>query len=404
MTAAANSVAGQRDPLSVAEATAEISIAAEALERALAAGDLKEFYRVFRATRLPFLCGEYKDDAGRLFAACFAIVHRLGSVSPGVALAVENHYYVTSAIATFPTHGDTGLDRRREAVLGSIVNRRLLVANTNSKVHAPRVGEIGTKARREGHGFYVNGTAVYTSLASEADLLVLMTELEGAGLAVFSIVPMQGNPGLEIGPYLFPTAMIDSDTRRIAFHDLLLPESALIATAHEGLAPYLFGFEMAWHQVLIPALYLGAAARAIEEVRIFLTSTQGRDGKPLATLDGMIVDTGRLVLDYRAAMLTVEKAGEALAGVTRLPRDAGLLDRAIRLAGAAKYAGTRTAEAIVTLARRIVGARSFAGTCPLERLSQEVMFGALGPEVSAVLERRAGKEALEAHSFLEAAQ
>jgi alkylation response protein AidB-like acyl-CoA dehydrogenase len=383
---------------------AELAAAAEALEQSLAAGSLSHFYKVFRSTSLPFLCGEYKDDAGRLFPACFDVVHRLGSISPAAGLAVENHYYVTSAIATFPTHGDALLERKRAAILDAVVEGRLLVANTNSKVHTPRIGEIGTKARREGSGFQVSGTAVYTSLASEADLLVLMTELEGSGFAVFAIEPMQGNPAIEIGPYLFPAAMIDSDTRRITFHNLELPESALIATAEQGLARYLFPFEMAWHQVLIPALYLGAAAGAIEEARAFLTTARGRDGNPLAALDGMVTDMGRLAIEYRAAMCAVEKAGEALAGVRQLPRDAEQVDRALGLAGVAKYVGTRSAESIVTAARRIVGARAFGGGCALERISQEVMFASLGPEVSAVLERRAGKQALEAHSFLDVAR
>jgi alkylation response protein AidB-like acyl-CoA dehydrogenase len=380
----------------------EIGIVADALKHALNTKDLSHFYGVFRSTRLPFLCGECKNDAVQLFRACFEIVHRLGAISPAVALAVENHYYVSSAIATFPTEGDDALQEKREEVLERIVNGRLLVANTNSKVHTPRIGEIGTHARRKGSYFCINGTAVYTSLATEADMLVLLTELEGSEFAVFAITPMQGNPAIEIGPYLFPAAMIDSDTRRITFNSLLVPESTLIATAKEGLARYLFPFEMAWHQVLIPALYLGAAAAAIDEVREFLTTTRGRDEKRLAELDGMVVDVGRLVLQYRAAVSSVERAGQALGDVQRLPRDAAMVDRSVRLAGAAKYVGTRTAEAIVGGARRIVGARVFAGGCALERLSQEVMFGALGPEVSAVLERRAGKEALEAQSFLDA--
>lgn len=383
---------------------AEIALVAAALDEALARNDLSHFYRAFRATRLPFLCGELQDDAARLFPACFEVVHRLGAISPAVALAVENHYYVTSAIATFPTAADPQLHRRRGELLAAIVERRLLVANTNSKVHGATIGAIGTSARRDGDGFVLTGMAAYTSLATEADLLVLMTELEGAGPAVFAIEPMQGNPGIAIGPYLFPDAMLDSDTRRITFEDVRLPANALIAGGHDELAMLLFPFEMVWHQLLIPALYLGAAARAIEETRAFLAATKGRDGRPLAELDGMIVDVGRMSLEYRAARLGVEKAGDAIAGVRRLPHDAPLVERASLLASAAKYAGTRAAESIVTAARRIVGARTFAGGAVLERLSQEVVFASLGPEVSAVIERRYGRQALEAGSFLDIAR
>src|SRR5262249_42155755 len=147
----------------------------------------------------------------------------------------------------------------------------------------------------------------------------------------------------------------------------------------------LISFEMAWHQLLIPALYLGAAARAIEEARKFLYATLGRDNRPLAELDGMIIDVGRLAIDYSGACSAVWRAGDALGEVKDLPRDARLLERAVDLASTAKYIGTKCSEAIVTAARRIIGARSFTGGHPLERLSQEVMFATLGPEVNAVI-------------------
>jgi len=377
---------------------AEIDVAAEALVRALASKDLSEFYRVFRTTSLPFVGGEYVDDAGSLFAACFEIVHRLGSISPAVGLAVENHFYVTSAMATFPTNGNAQLDRRRRELLTQIFSGRRLVANTNSKVHTASLGQIGTSAKREGDGYRINGTASYTSLATEADLLVLLTELEGEGTALFSITPMQGNPAVEIGPYLFPNAMIDSDTRQITFHDLVLDADALIADAENELTILLLPFEMAWHQLLIAALYLGAAAGAIDDARAFLTSTRGRDGRPLAELDGMITSLGQLALQYSSARCVVEKVGDALADIEQLPKDAPLVDRAVNLASVAKYTGTSAAEAIVTTARRIVGARAFSGDWALERLSQEVMFASLGPEVTAVIERRYGKLILQAES------
>jgi alkylation response protein AidB-like acyl-CoA dehydrogenase len=377
----------------------ELATVAAALENALSAKDLSIFYRAFRATRLPFVCGEYRDNAGLLFPVCFNIVHRLGGISPAVALAVENHYYVTSAVATFPAASDPPLEASRQQLLEAVVSQRLLVANTNSKVHSGKVGELGTVARRDADGFRVNGTAAYTSLATEADLLVLLTEIEGEGFAVFVIPDLRVNACVEIGPYLFPSAMIDSDTRCITFRDLRLPSHALAANARSPIAGKLIPFEMAWHQLLIAALYLGAAARAIDEVRLFLRGTTGRDGRPLAELDGMIVDVGRLALEYQRARSLVEKCGEALHAVRELPRDVLQVEHAVNLASVAKYSGSRAAETIVTAARRIVGARTFAGGCALERLSYEVMFASLGPEVSAVIERRFGKQVLESASF-----
>ena len=371
-----------------------------ALETALISNDFTGFYRLFRSSDLPFMPAAYQTDATGLFRLCFELLHRLGGISPATALAIENHFYVTSAIATFPTANDPAMDRRRDALVDSICDQRMLVANTNSKVHGGKLGDIGTHARREEHGFRINGKAAYTSLATQGDLLVFLTEIRDEGYAFFAIANMQGNPAVEIGPYLFPSAMRDSDTRQIVFHDLVVPHESLLAGGKNQDVSQLVSFEMAWHQLLIPALYLGAAARAIEEVRKFLCATQGRDNRPLAELDGMIIDVGRLAIDYRGACSIVWQAGNALGEVKSLPRDAHLLEKAVDLAGTAKYIGTKCSEAVVTAARRIVGARSFAGGHPLERLSQEVMFATLGPEVSAVIERRAGRQVLQQRPFL----
>jgi alkylation response protein AidB-like acyl-CoA dehydrogenase len=205
---------------------------------------------------------------------------------------------------------------------------------------------------------------------------------------------------LEIGPLLFPHAMVDSDTRRVTFQDLLLAEEDLLISGKTEQMSQLIGFELIWHQLLIATLYLGAAARAIEEVRLFLRSVRTAGDRPLAELDGMVVDTGRLVLRYRTAWSMVERTAEAVAEVARSPLNPEALDSVMDSACVAKHTGTISAEEIVTSARRIIGARSFTGGHPLERLSQETPFGPLGPELNAGIERRLGRRALGETSFL----
>lgn len=373
---------------------------AQAVENALAQRDLSIFYREFRASDLPFLPCEHKDEPHRLFRLCYEVLHRLGGLSPAVALAVENHYYVTSAIATMPADGNADLETQRQNFLGLVQQQKLLVANTNSRVQADKLGSLGTRARREEDGFRISGSAAYMSLATEADLVVFVTLLEGEGIAFF-VAPLKESPDIEIGPYLFPNAMVDSDTRRVTFKDTALGPQSLLAAGRGAEVRALVRFELAWHQALIPALFLGAAARALEETRLFLRKVRTPEDAPLATLDGMVVDIGRLAIRYRTACALVRQAGETLAAVAMTPLSAETLTDAFDKANAAKYVGTLTAEEIVAAARRIVGARSFADGHPLERLSQEVVFGPLGGEVHALIERRYGQIALGENSFLD---
>lgn len=372
---------------------------AAALEAGLARNDLAEFYAVLRSTDLPFLAATHQEDAPGLARACCKVLHRLGGLSPAVALAVENHLYVTSALATFPTD-DPAFEARRQAWLRRMQDGRLLVANSNSSVHSNKLGSLGVIARREGDGFRVTGSAAYMSLASQGDLGVFLTLIEGEGPAIF-VTRLRDNPGIDIGPFLFPRTMLDSDTRRVTFRDLVISEDELLLSGMTEQMSQLNFFEMAWHQLLIPALYLGAAARAIEEVRLFLRSVRGHDDRPLAELDGMVVDTGRLVIRYRSAWALVQQTAARLGELAQKPLEKGSLGDLFELAGTAKHVGTICAEEVVIAARRIIGARSFTGgePHPIERLSQEIPFGVLGPEVNAGIERRIGKRALQDKPF-----
>jgi alkylation response protein AidB-like acyl-CoA dehydrogenase len=378
----------------------QLTLVATTLEEGLTRRDLSGFYDAFRSTELPFIGAANPMEAYGLFRACFDILHRLGGLSPAAALAIENHYYILSALVTFPTGEDVVLERRRRALLEHIVKNRLLVANTNATVHTSKLGTRGLHARREGRGFRVSGTADFTSLASQGDILVFIATLEGEGPAVF-YTPMRGNPSIELGPLLLPDSMLESDTRRLTIRDLALSEENLFLSGAGARMEHLLAFEHTWHQLLIPTLYLGAAARALEEARRFLRSTKGPDDHPLAELDGMIVDVGRLLIEYRSARCLALQAGQGLTSLTQTPVNAQTLEDVFDLAGASKLVGTRCAEEILGVARRIIGTRAFTGGHPIERLSRDIMFGPLGPKVNAAIERTYGQRVLGERSFLE---
>ena len=372
----------------------QLARAVAALEESLEKKDLSIFYRALRATDLPILGPVHNADPQGLHRICFNVLRRLGSISPAVGVAVYNHYAVTCSLSTFPVHDNPALEARRQSMVKSLIDGRLLVANTTSRIHTDKVGTFGTIAERVDNGFRVNGVAAYMSLATEGDLIFFFTQVRNEGYAIF-VAPLPNNPQIEIGPFLFPSAMVDSDTRRVTFHDAFIPEQDMLKVDES-----IGAFQVAWHQAMLAAPFLGAAARALEEARKFLLSVRGPNEKPLAELDGMIVDIGRLAIQYRSACSISYEAGLALESIARNPPNLPKLMDAYYLSCAAKQVGTKCAEEIVGEVRRIIGGRSFSGTHPLERLSQEVMFAPLGGELNAVIERMFGRTVLGPEEFL----
>ena len=371
------------------------------LDQALADGDLPAFYRAFRQTELPGLAWSLRQRPERLFQRLVETVRQLGARSPAVGLAIENHYYVTSALSTLPLSEADAMAPRRDALIESVARQRWLVANTSSRVHGDKVASTGTVAKPEGDGYRVRGRSAYTSLAGEGDLLVFITHLEGGEPAIFAC-PLKGNPQIEVGPLLFPNAMVDSDTRKITFQDLhCRPEHLLVSGREHHNILGILAFETSWHQCLLAALALGVAARAIDEARLFLRQVRRPDGTLLADLDGMITDVGRLAIHYQAAASSLERAGEALVRTIRQPVfDRRLSTHAFEQSCAAKYVATHCAEDTVAAVRKLIGARGFAGGQAIERLSQEGMFILLAGEVSAAIERLLGKKVLGEQPFL----
>lgn len=377
---------------------AELARVVTALEEGLTHRDLSAFYQTLRATHLPSIVEFYTRDPRGLSRACFNILHSIGSVSPAAGVAIENHYYVLATLTTFPIRNNPELAARRESVLQRVIRERLLLANTTLRVHEEKVAAYGARARRDGDGFRVNGSGAFMSLAREGDLLFFFVFIDGTEPAFF-LTPLRDNTGVEVGPLLFPEAMVDSDTRRVTMHDHYLSADDLLVKGRNEETSKLVNLQFAWHQALLPAPFLGAAARAIEETRKFLRTVKAPNDRPLAELDGMLTDVGRMAIRYRSACCVAHQAGERLEALARRdPKPSELAD-AVDLACAAKRTAAQTAEEIVAEARRIIGPRVFTGGHPLERISAEVVFAPLVGEPFALLDRRYGRLVLGEDDF-----
>lgn len=384
--------------LSTQALDAELARVAAALEEGVARRDLLGFYQTFRATHLPSIAEFYIRDPRGLSRACFDILHGIGSISPAAGVAIENHYYVLATLTTLPIRNNPELAARRESLLQRVIQGRLLLANTSFRVHEDKVSAYGAGARRDGEGYRVSGAGAFMSLAREGDLLFFIVAVDGTEPAYF-VTPLRGNPGIEVGPLLFPDAMVDSDTRRIALHDHYLSADDVLVKGRNEETAKLTNLQFAWHQVLIPAPFLGAAARAIEEARKFVRAVKAPNGQPLAELDGMVTDVGRMAIRYRSACCVAHQAGELLETLARRDPKPSEITDAVDLACAAKRTAALAAEEIVAEARRIIGPRVFTGGHPLERISAEVVFAPLVGEPLAVLDRRYGRLVLGENDF-----
>jgi alkylation response protein AidB-like acyl-CoA dehydrogenase len=364
---------------------------AEAVAGCAPAERFETFFRLIRGSEIPYVACDRAITAERLYDETFRSLFILGSASLPLAVGLTMHQYVTCALATMPIR-DPELSPATHRLLSEIRDRRELIA----------IGSVGDNVRPIGVPrdtiAIVDGRAKgrtrFTSMASQADRL---TFIGSSGEALGFYVVRTRAEGVSIGDRAFTDAMADADTRSIEVDAPI--DGGNVLTRNDDLTRFAMYYGTAWFEGLISAAYLGAAARALDAARAFAHSVAA-GGAPLADLDGVRVEIGRLGIQLEAALGLRDHVARSFARLgTGDPRRA--IDDLVSACAVAKHASTRIAEEIVTGARRLIGARSMAPGSIVQEISQQVAFGPLHPKVSAIVERDMGERILSFGSFLD---
>jgi alkylation response protein AidB-like acyl-CoA dehydrogenase len=369
----------------------QVNTVVDVLKSCLETGTIDPFFTALRRSDLlhiPLTCRDL-CTAHRL---CADVLRDIGRHCVGAAYALENHYFVLGAAVTYQSLCPND-DLQR--FLNRVLESRLLVANTRTAVHTDITFSEGARATADGDSYAISGRAAFVSIATFADVLWLQVELD-ARPAVF-IASLGDQESISVGELSFPNVMLESDTHSLQFNATKLRAEQRISVPYEDLWPQgkLATALEVWHDSLIAAQFLGAAAGALEEVTAFTQQMKTWGGKPFAQLDNVLSELGRLGMSYAAAAAMIDRVSASLDAQPQPLDDGEWLTRAIYAAKAANWFVTTAAEDIVTRCRRIVGTRAFRGPDRLERLSTEAMIGPLVPRGNPVLEVEYGRHVLE---------
>lgn len=304
------------------------------------------------------------------------------------------HLYMLGAIATFPLT-DPESSQWRAAMLSQIEAQRWLIANSGSdnEVRSANTGTNATTAEIMSDAWRVSGHKTFVSMATVADLLIFTATEKASSTPITLFAPLHGTKGIRLEASPLPEILGETGTRTVVMDNLVLP----LANTLSGGANVSFGgahvFQRMWFCALIPAVYLGAATAAMGEAKEFaLKNLAG--GEPLANLDGVTMEFGRLALALGAAFSGFEAVCRSVVAASVEP-NACRLDQAADTAAAFKYTAMRAVGEVATSLRRFVGTRSMTPGSSLFRFQQESLFGSLHPELEPLMERRLGRKYLQ---------
>ncbi len=206
-----------------------------------------------------------------------------------------------------------GSEEQKAKWLPDMVSGRILTAIAVTEPDAGSdVAAIRTNARREGDGFVINGTKMFITNGSTADLVFVAarTDPDAKGSRGISIFAVERDiPGFGAGRSLDKMGWHSSDTAELVFDDVWVPSSCLIGEENRGFYYIMANFQN--ERLAIMGQALGEAQRALE---ITVEHVKGRSAFGAALWQKQAIrqrlaqrqaeiDAGRQ-LAYHAAWLT----------------------------------------------------------------------------------------------------
>jgi alkylation response protein AidB-like acyl-CoA dehydrogenase len=347
-----------------------------------------QFFKDFKASELCFLPCAARAEPAALHRALVDGLLSFGQIGIAEGVGAAMHLYMLTAFATMPL-SEADLMHRRDVFLAMVLKCRFLIANTGSdaQTRSANAGRSATDAVRVPGGSVINGAKSFVSLVEVADV-ILFTAKSDTGRPVFFVSPM-ADPAIRVGAPHFDSAF-PMHTCSVEFHDLFVPDNmAFPESASSDVSSHVHIFQRALFQSLIPAVYLGAATRAMKEAAIFAKAAR------LSELDGVHAELGRSVIHLQGALAATRVCNGAFENFVRQP-SALHLQAFVEAAAVAKHVGCGVAAEIVTKVQRFIGTRALEPGHAMAEIARLAPFGPLHPVVGAQAERQFGRALLQA--------
>ncbi len=220
---------------------------------------------------------------------------------------------------------------------------------------------LGTRARREGDHYVVDGTKAFISGAGAADVYVIMVRTGGPGAkGISTLVVEKGTPGLSFGKKEKKLGWNSQPTAMVILENARVPVTNRLGAEGEGFTIAMKGLDGG--RLNIAACSIGAA-RACFEAAIAHVRTRKQFGKPLAEFQALQFRLADMATDLEAARLMVRNAAAAL--------DAGAADAPMLCAMAKRFA-TDVGFDVCNQALQLHGGYGYLKDYPVERFLRDV--------------------------------
>lgn len=277
-----------------------------------------------------------------------------------------------------------GNEAQKRKYLPKFARGELLAAWSMSEANAGSdVAAIATNARRDGDHYVVNGTKLWCSLASVADVFLVMMRLDSApGMkGIGGLLVERGTPGFSIGKRLDLLGLRATGMSELIFEDCRVPAENLIIPAG-GIGKILSVLD-ADRIGGNPPICLGVAGAAFDAAVRHLKE-RSQFGKPLADNQGLQWKLADMAIDIEAGRSLLYRAAMRVDMKKNTMTDAAMVKTFIN----------EMAIRVTNQAIQLAGTSGLAEEYPFERYYRDVRGMAIGYGTTEIMRNNIAREIL----------
>lgn len=325
--------------------------------------------------RLGFLGVLIPEDYGGagMDAMCLAIIiEELARFDGSVAITVAAHNSLcTNHIYTFGTE-----EQRRKYVVPLASGKKLGAWSLTEPNAGSDAASIETTAVLSGDKWILNGTKIFVSQGSTADIYVVMAVTSASGGSkgrhgISAFIIEKGTQGFSVGKKEDKLGLRTSDTASIILEDCRIPADNLIGEVNRGFQDVLKILDGG--RIGIGAMAVGIGRGALEESMEYAMK-RVQFGKPIAGFQAIQWMLADMATELDAARLLVYKA--AYMKIQGLPYT--------KEASQAKLFASEAGMRAATKAVQIFGGHGYMKDYPVERFFRDVKLCEIGEGTSEI--------------------
>ncbi|MCA9938377.1 MAG: acyl-CoA dehydrogenase family protein [Anaerolineales bacterium] len=313
---------------------------------------------------------EYGGAAVDAISAAIAI-EELGWGCGSTALAVSAHNGL--ALGPIVRYGTPAQKQKWLPPLATGQGRLASLALTEPGAGSDLQGGVRTMAVEEGDSWIIDGSKMWMTNASLADIAVVLcrTDRAGGSRSLSHIIVPLDTPGVTIGPAEKKMGLKGSPTHAVTLAEVRVPRENLLGEYGRGLQQTLATLDSG--RVGIGALAVGLAQAAYEEA-IKYAQERHTFGQPIAhhqAVQWMLADAAT---EIQAARLMVYWAAAIKQSGQRYTKEAAM----------AKLFATEVSERVCRNAIQIHGGYGYSSEFPVERIYRDTRLMTIGEGTSEI--------------------